>query len=71
MLGAFALRNVNLLKIESRPNPKRAFHYLFYLDFEGSPSEKRVERAMEHLKEMSSVFQYFGSYPKGQRTYID
>jgi prephenate dehydratase len=71
MLGVFALRNVNLLKIESRPIPNRAFEYVFYLDFEGSPAEKRRARAIEHLKEMASMFQFFGSYPVGKRTYID
>ena len=71
MLGVFALRNISLLKIESRPIPNRAFEYLFYLDFEGSPMEKRRARAIEHLKEMSSMFQFFGSYPAGKRTYIE
>ena len=71
MLGVFALRNINLLKIESRPIQKRAFEYIFYLDFEGSPAENKVGRAIEHLKEISSVFQFFGSYPIGKQTFIE
>lgn len=71
MLGIFALRSINLLKIESRPIPGRAFEYVFYLDFEGSPSEKKCGRAIEHLQDMAAVFELFGTYPAGKRTYIE
>ncbi|MBF0431695.1 MAG: prephenate dehydratase [Fibrobacteria bacterium] len=71
MLGIFALRDVNLLKIESRPFPDRAFEYIFYLDLEGSPSDKPVKNALLHLQEIAAMVKVFGSYPIGKRTYIE
>ena len=65
ILGVFALRNIDLLKIESRPDPKSPFEYLFYVDLEGSPQEKRVARAFDHLQEMTQHFRLLGAYPMG------
>lgn len=66
MLGVFALRDINLLKIESRPLEGRAFEYVFYLDLEGHPGEAPVRGALDQLGEMSSEFRQFGAYPPGR-----
>ena len=63
ILGVFALRGINLLKVESRPDPRSPFAYLFYLDLSGSPNEKHVIRAFEHLREMVADFRLLGAYP--------
>lgn len=63
ILGVFALRDINLLKIESRPDPHSPFSYLFYVDFEGTPLEARTARALEHVQEMTSLFRLLGAYP--------
>lgn len=65
ILGVFALRNIDLLKIESRPDPKSPFEYLFYIDLEGNPQEKHVAQAFDHLKEMTHQFRLLGAYPMG------
>ncbi len=70
MLGVFALRNINLLKIESRPIPKRTFEYIFYLDLEGHPGQKHVKNAIEQLGDMASRLLCFGAYPQGTKTFI-
>jgi len=64
ILGVFALRDIDLLKIESRPDPRTPFEYLFYIDLAGSPAEPRVARAFEHLREVVSQFRLLGTYPR-------
>ena len=65
-LAVFALRDINLLKIESRPLRGQPWEYLFYLDFEGDLQEERCGRAIEHLKEVSTFLRILGCYPKGR-----
>ncbi|KAF2577032.1 hypothetical protein F2Q68_00002730 [Brassica cretica] len=61
-LAVFALRQINLTKMESRPlrkTPLRAsgglkyFDYLFYVDFEASMADEVAQNALRHL-ELSS-----------------
>lgn len=61
-IGVFAMRDINLTKIESRPTPAETFSYIFYLDFEGSQDEARCARALDHLREMAPDVRVFGSY---------
>jgi prephenate dehydratase len=65
-LAAFALRNIDLCKIESRPLRGVPWEYVFYLDFAGSLSEARCAHAVEQLREMSSFVRVFGSYSRGR-----
>jgi prephenate dehydratase len=65
-LGVFYVRNVDLLKIESRPDPEAPFQYMFYLDLEGSPRERRVAEALDHLREFSKLYRLLGVYPMGK-----
>ena len=64
-LAAFALRNIDLCKIESRPLRGVPWEYVFYLDFAGSITQAHCQRAIEQLHEMSSFVRVFGSYPRG------
>ncbi len=61
-LACFALRDLNLTKIESRPLRARPWEYLFYLDILGAEHDKRVTSALNHLKEMTSFLKVLGSY---------
>jgi arogenate/prephenate dehydratase len=65
MLGVFYVRNIDLLKIESRPDPNSPFEYLFYLDIAGSPAQNKVAQAFEHLQEKTKLFRLLGTYPMG------
>ncbi|MFP4520803.1 MAG: prephenate dehydratase [Fibrobacterota bacterium] len=64
-LSVFALRDIDLFKIESRPLHGRLWKYLFYLDFQGSIKQKKSRLALEHLNEIANFVQILGSYPVG------
>lgn len=68
-LGEFALRGINLTKIESRPTRRRPWEYNFYLDFEGHRTESRCMEALEGLKANALFVKILGSYPKAQEKY--
>lgn len=65
-LSAFALRDIDMIKIESRPLRGRPFEYLFYLDFLGSPDEPNGRNAMSHLAEMADFLAVLGCYPRAE-----
>ncbi len=67
-LSVFALREIDLLKIESRPIPHKPFQYIFYTDLLGSLDDEKVKKAINHLSEISISIKKFGTYETG-RTY--
>lgn len=64
-LSVFALRDIDLYKIESRPIPGSPWVYMFYLDFDGDLRMERTKRAITHLEEIASFLKVLGSYRKG------
>ncbi len=65
-LAVFALRDVNLLKIESRPLIGKPWEYLFYLDVEGTPRREPLRDALNHLNEVCIFSRILGTYPPGK-----
>jgi prephenate dehydratase len=65
-LSAFALRDLNLTKIESRPLRGKPWEYLFYLDFLGHVEEPASRNALGHLAELADMMRVLGCYPIGE-----
>lgn len=61
----FSRREVNLTRIESRPRRQGLGSYMFFVDLEGSISEKPVAEAIEGLGEKAESVRLLGSYPAG------
>jgi prephenate dehydratase len=64
-LSAFALRDLSLTKIESRPLRGKPWEYLFYVDFLGRVDTPNAQNALKHLQELADFMRVLGSYPKG------
>ena len=64
ILGEFAVRNINLTKIESRPSKKVLGDYLFFIDFEGHREDPKVSEALESVKLKTAMLKVLGSYSK-------
>lgn len=65
-LGVFANRNINLTKIESRPIVGKAWHYLFYLDFDMGLNSDETSAALKELGKMNVEVTLLGTYQKGK-----
>jgi prephenate dehydratase len=61
-LSVFALRDIDLTKMESRPLRGRPWEYFFYVDFAGNIREERCRKALAHLAEVTDVLRVLGCY---------
>jgi prephenate dehydratase len=66
ILGEFAIRRLNLTKIESRPTKETPFEYNFYVDFEGHASDKAVKQVLAAMKSKTSFLKVVGSYKRAE-----
>ena len=61
-LSVFALREISLSKIESRPLRGRPWEYVFFVDFLRGEDEA-AENALAHLGEIAEFVKVLGVYP--------
>ena len=64
LLTEFAVRGVNLTRIESRPTGERLGHYCFSIDCEGHVAEARLGEALSALHRICDEVRFCGSYPR-------
>jgi prephenate dehydratase len=65
-LEPFARRNINLMKIESRPVHGRPWQYRFYLDLQTARSNPEAAAALEELDKQVVELRILGSYKAAQ-----
>ena len=61
-LSVFALRDINLTKLESRPLRGRPWEYLFYVEVEARRDDLICARALTHLAEFARWTRVLGTY---------
>ncbi len=62
-LSEFATRGINLTKIESRPDRRDPWHYVFYVDLLGHRDDPELKAALDGLGDKTSFLKILGSYP--------
>lgn len=63
VLTEFAVRGINLTRIESRPTKERYGRYCFFLDCTGHVDDARVGEALTGLRRVCADVRFLGSYP--------
>ena len=66
-LSVFALRDINLSKLESRPIRGRPWEYLFYVDIESRRDDLPLARALTQLGEFAKWIRVLGTYKGWER----
>jgi prephenate dehydratase len=64
VLTEFAVRGINLTRIESRPTKERLGRYCFSIDCEGHLRDARVGDALAAVRRICADVRYLGSYPR-------
>ena len=63
-LGELARRDINMIKIESRPDRRSLGQYVFLIDLEGHRNDPVIRDALEGIRSRTSMFKVLGSYPR-------
>ncbi|MGN0653327.1 MAG: chorismate mutase [Oscillospiraceae bacterium] len=66
LLTKFSVSGLNLLKLESRPRHEGNFDVVFYLDFEGTISDERINALLIQLEKETTDFKFLGNYSELQ-----
>lgn len=65
MLMPFSTHSINMTRIESRPSQRKAWDYVFFIDFEGHADDPVVAKAIEEISQHCKELKILGSYPTG------
>jgi prephenate dehydratase len=67
LLQEFAIRGVNLMRIESRPTGRGLGQYCFSVDAEGHLTDRRVGETLMGLRRRCLNVRFLGSYPRADQ----
>jgi 3-deoxy-7-phosphoheptulonate synthase len=62
ILKVFAEKDINLVKLESRPIPGKPWEYMFYLDLEADVEADSFKPILDAIKEKTDYLRILGSY---------
>lgn len=62
-LSPFSDRGINLTRVESRPSRRKAWEYLFFVDFIGHYDAPEVRAALAEIEPACQTLKWLGSYP--------
>jgi len=63
ILGHFSARNIDLVKLDSRPTKKGLGDYCFIIDFRGHVADEVVADCLKELRATTRQVKFLGSYP--------
>ncbi len=61
-LRAFAKKELNLIKLESRPHPDNPWQYMFFADFEGDFNKSDISDILPFIMQETTEFIFLGNY---------
>ncbi|MBI4300136.1 MAG: prephenate dehydratase [Chloroflexi bacterium] len=64
VLHEFAVRGINLAKVESRPAKTELGKYFFLVDLEGHRTDAFIAQAIESIRPKTALLKVLGSYPR-------
>lgn len=65
-LAVFSKHKLNMTRIESRPNKRKAWEYFFFVDCDGHYDDKKVALALRQLQKVCNFVKVLGSYPNSE-----
>ena len=65
-LGVFREHEINMTRIESRPDRRRRWAYHFFVDIDGHVDTPQVADALEYTAKRCQHWKVLGSYPRAQ-----
>jgi len=65
-LSAFERAQLNLMMIQSRPDRRTPWEYVFFVDFTGHQQDENVKQALAELRPIATYIRILGSYPEGE-----
>ncbi len=68
VLEPFENLKISLTKIDSRPSKRKAWEYVFFIDFEGHQDDDKVQELFSRLQSCTEEVKVLGSYPAFART---
>jgi chorismate mutase/prephenate dehydratase len=68
ILVIFSRAKVNLTRIESRPSRRKAWDYVFFVDFEGHIEDSRIRKVVDLIRGDCTLLKVLGSYPSDKKT---